>query len=101
MLFFLIVPAWLLCVAVGIVLLFFRALRRAGLYIIVVPTSATISSLMLSSVVLYLGPRILSQPARSWYGVVLIAAYVATAAVGALLGSIAGFLFLRKVQPIR
>src|SRR5881394_3563674 len=52
--FFLIVPAWLLCVLCGIVLLCFQRFRRMGLYAINISTAATAISLLLSTTVLFL-----------------------------------------------
>jgi Ca2+/Na+ antiporter len=95
--FFLIVPAWLMCVVGGIVLLFFQRFRRAGLYTINISTTATVGSLVLSTAVLYLGPRIGLQRIGRWSGVAMVGAYLLAIGTGALIGAVIGLLFTRKL----
>jgi hypothetical protein len=96
--FFFMVPVWLMAVLLGIVLTFFVQLRRLGFYVIAVPTGATVISFLLSTAVLYLVPRVMPQPARSWYGILLIVAYIGAMGAGALFGAITGFLLVRRVR---
>ena len=88
--FFFILPAWVLCLRCGIVFLCFQRLRRTGLYAITISTAATVISLILSTAVLYLGPRIGLQRLGRWSGVVLIGAYILAIGVGALIGMLYG-----------
>ena len=74
--FFFIVPVWLLFSVVGIVLLFVRRHRRTGLYAIVVSTTATLTSFLASTAVLYLGLKIGARPNIKLLGVAVIAAYL-------------------------
>ena len=96
--FFFIVPVWLLALFLGIVLTFFSQLRTLGLYVIAVPTGATLISFLLSTAVLYVLPRVMPQPGRSWYGLFLIACYLGAMGVGGLLGAVAGVLSVRKLR---
>jgi hypothetical protein len=97
--FFLIVPVWLLCVLCGIVLICFQRFRRIGLYAISISTAATAISLLLSTTVLFLGPRVGLQRMGRWSGIALIGAYVLAIGVGALIGALGGFLLTRKLLP--
>jgi hypothetical protein len=97
--FFLIVPAWLLLVLFGVVLLCFQRLRRIGFYAISISTAAIALSLLLSTTVLFLGPRVGLQRMGQWSGIALIAAYVLAIGVGALMGGLGGFLLTRKLLP--
>ena len=99
--FFLIVPAWLLCVVFGVVLLFFQRFRRIGFYAISISTAATAVSLVLSTAALFLGPRVGLQRMGQWSGIALIAAYVLAIGLGALIGALGGFLLTRKLLPRR
>jgi len=95
--FFFIVPIWLLCVVVGLALCFFRQFRFLSSYVVLSSTGALILSFALSSFWLWFGPRLLSN-ASGWAGLILIAAYLAGIAIGALVGIIAGFLAARKIN---
>jgi hypothetical protein len=99
MLFFLILPAWLLCVLFGATLLCFRDFRRTGIYAITISTAATAVSLLLSTAVLYFGPRTGLQRLGWWSGVALVGAYLLTATVGALLGALTALFLTRKLLP--
>jgi len=99
--FFLIVPAWLLCVLCGIVLLCFQRFRRAGLYAINISTAATAFSLLLSTTVLFVGPRAGLHRMGRWSGIALIGSYVLAIGAGALIGALGGFLLTRKLLPRR
>jgi hypothetical protein len=99
--FFLIVPAWLLCVLGGSVLLCLQRFRRVGFYAISISTAATAISLLLSTAVLFLGPRIGLQRIGRWSGIALIGAYLLAVGAGALIGAFGGFLLTRKVLPRR
>jgi len=95
--FFFIIPAWILCVVSGIALVCFHRFRRTGLYAIAISTTATVVSLFLSTVVLYVGPRIGLQRLGRWSGIALIGAYLIAIGVGALIGALTGFLCTRKL----
>jgi hypothetical protein len=98
--FFLIVPLWLMFL-VGTILLFFPNLRRAGYFVIGIPTGATLASFLLSTAVLIVVPRLMPQPARSWYGIFLVATYLASIALGALLGALSAFFAIVKLRRTR
>src|SRR5437667_12815777 len=95
--FFLIVPAWLLCVLCGIVLLCFQRFRRAGLYAINISTAATTVSLLLSTTVLFVGPRVGLHRMGRCSGIALIGAYILAIGAGALIGASGGFLLTGKL----
>ena len=101
MLFFLIVPAWLLCMLLGMALVCFGGFRRAGIYLIAGSTSGTLLSLCLSTAVLFLGPRIGLERLGRWSGIALIASYVLSVIAGGLIGSVAAFWLTRKLLPRR
>jgi hypothetical protein len=95
--FFFILPVWATCVAIGVVLLFFRSLRTIAYFVIAVPTGAMLVSFALSTSVLYLVPRFVHEPHPQWFGVALIAGYVIALVVGALIGALGAFLLLLKL----
>src|SRR5690349_13435216 len=95
--FFLLLPVWLLCVLVGLVLVFVRSLRSIGVYTLTMSTVALLCSFGLSTAVLYFGPRLFSNTHPSWFGVALIAAYFCAIGVGGIGGAIAGFLATHRV----
>ncbi len=96
--FFFIIPVWLLCVAVGLILLLFAHLRKLGYFVIAIPTGATVISFFLSTSVFFIASRLLPLPSRPWYGVLILAVYVSALVLGALLGAIGAFLFVLKLQ---
>lgn len=89
--FFFIAPIWLLCVGVGVIMLFARRLRRIGYFVISVPTGATLASFLLSTSVFYVFPRVSSQSHPQWVGIAVIVSYVIALVLGAVLGAIASF----------
>src|SRR5205814_2628497 len=95
--FFLIVPAWLFLVLIGIILLSFRQARFLSLYFILVSTIGTIVSLALSTIVLWLIPRLFGETG-SIAAFVFIALYLASIALGGVIGGIAGFIAARKLN---
>ena len=97
--FFLIFPAWLVCVLCGFILLCFQRMRRLGLYAINISTGATVTSFLLSTAVLFWGPRIGLQ--RLGRGIALIGAYVLAIGAGALIGALGGLWLTRRVLPRR
>jgi hypothetical protein len=97
--FFLIIPAWLLCVLIGVVLACFPRLRRTGISLIAVSTGGTLISLGLSTAVLFLGPRLGFEHFGKWSGIALIGTYVIAIVAGGLIGSVSGFLLTRKLLP--
>ena len=99
--FFLLVPLWILCVLAGVALLFIQNLRRIGIYTITVSTASLLTSFVLSTAVLMLGPRLPLQWLGRWTGIVAIAVYLGCIAAGGLLGAILGFAITRKLLPNR
>ena len=99
MIFFLIVPVWVLCIFLGTVLVCLNGFRRAGIYLIAVSTGGTLLSFCLSTAILFLGPRIGLQHFGSRSGVALSASYVLAAIAGGVIGSVAGFSLTRKLLP--
>jgi len=93
--FFFIVPVWFFFALSGVVLLFFPRHRRMGLYAISVSTTATLTSFLVSTAVLYIGARIGTRLNIKWFGVALIAAYLLAIGLGAAMGAIAGFFLTR------
>jgi hypothetical protein len=63
-------------------------------------TAGTVS-LLLSTAVLYLSPRIGFKHLEEWAGVVLIGTYIFAIIAGGLIGSVSGFLLTRKLLPRR
>jgi hypothetical protein len=100
-LFFLIIPAWLLFLFTGIGLICFQAYRHTGIYVIVVSTCGTVLSLCLSTAVFYVGSEIGLQHLGRWSGVALIAIYVLAVLAGGLAGCIAGFWLTRNLLARR
>jgi uncharacterized membrane protein len=96
--FFFILPLWLLTVVVGAVMVCSRAATRVGIYVLTISTFATIVSLVLSTAVLFVGPRLAANP-PAWFGLMVVAAYLAAIPIGGLTGAIAGFLITRKLLP--
>lgn len=82
----------------GIALTFSARLRTLGLYVIAVPTGATLISFLLSTAVLFILPRVMPQPGRSWYGVFLILMYLGAIGVGTLIGASAGFFVVKRFR---
>jgi len=68
---------------------------------IAVSTGGTLVSLILSTAVLFLGPRIGFEHFGKWSGVALIGTYVFAIIAGGLIGSVFGFLLGRKLLPRR
>lgn len=101
MAFFLIIPLWLGCVLIGAALACFQGLRRTGVYMIAVSIGGTLLSLLLSTAVLYLGPRMGFKYLGKWSGVALIGTYVLAIVAGGLIGSVSGFSLTRKLLPRR
>jgi hypothetical protein len=95
--FFFILPVWVLCVVIGVALLFFRDLRRIAYFVIAVPTGATLVSFALSTSVLYFAPRVAPEPHPQWFGIALIIGYAIAIALGALIGAFGAFLLLLKL----
>ena len=66
-----------------------------------VSTGGTLLSFLLSTAILYLGPRIGLQRSGGWSGIALIAIYILAVIAGGMVGSIAGFSFTRKLLARR
>jgi ABC-type antimicrobial peptide transport system permease subunit len=95
--FFFIVPVWFLCVVVGLVLCLFKQSRFLSTYLILSSTGSTITSLALSTLLLWVAPKLLG-PERTLVRLFLIAAYLASIAFGGLIGMIGGFVAARKIN---
>jgi hypothetical protein len=95
--FFLIVPVWLLFVVIGVSLCFFRQARFLSLYFILVSSTGTFLSLALSTLLLWLVPRLFGNMSP-WARWIFIALYLASIAFGGLIGGLAGFVAARKVN---
>jgi hypothetical protein len=97
--FFIIIPLWLLFVLAGIVLLFLPRYRRLGWYAVIVSTTATMTSFVLSTAVLYFGSKV-ANPTFKWFGLAVIGTYVVAIAVGIALGGAAGAFLTRKLLAL-
>ena len=96
--FFFIVPLWIIALVIGIALTFSARFRTFGLYVVAVPTGATLISFLLSTAVLFILPRVMPQPSRSWYGVFLILMYLGAIGAGGLIGATTGFFVVKKLR---
>jgi len=94
--YFFIVPLWLLTALVGAVMVAIRPARRAGIYVLTISTFATFVSFVFSTAVLFVGPRIAENP-PGWFGLMVVAAYLAAIPIGGLTGAVAGFLITRRL----
>jgi uncharacterized membrane protein YfcA len=95
--FFFIAPLWLLSVALGIVLLFFRATRRVAYFVIAIPTGATLVSFVLSTAVFFLFPHI-SAPSHPYVlGSAVLVTYLVALLVGGVLGAFAASWLTHKL----
>jgi hypothetical protein len=61
-----------------------------------VSTLATFTSFVLSTAVLFAGPRFAQNP-PAWFAVLIMVGYLAAIPFGGLIGAIAGFLLTRKL----
>jgi hypothetical protein len=95
--FFFIVPIWLLCVVIGVVLCFFKRSRFLSLYLVLSSTGSAIVSLALSTFVLWTAPKLFAKE-HTWEGLVLIAAYLGSIVLGAVVGAIVGFVAAGKIN---
>jgi hypothetical protein len=94
---FLIVPLWLLCVAVGSVLCLFKRSRFLSLYLVLGSTGGAIVSLALSTFVLWTAPKVFGT-GHTWEGLVLITAYLGSIVLGSVVGAIVGFMAAGKIN---
>jgi hypothetical protein len=99
MVFFLMLPVWFLCVAVGVVLCCFKTSRFLTSYFVLGSTGGIALALALSSLVLWAGPQLLKN-AETWAKWVLIASYLAGVVLGAIIGGMAGFIAARRVNRL-
>ena len=95
--FFFIVPIWFLCVITGVTLCFFKRSRFLSPYLVLSSTGGAILSLVLSTFLLWLAPKLFSNELR-WGGLILIAAYLLSLAVGGVIGVAAGFVAAAKIN---
>jgi len=94
--YFFIVPLWLLTALVGAVMVAIRPARRAGVYVLTISTFATFVSFVFSTAVLFIGPRITENP-PGWFGLMVVAGYLAAIPIGGLAGAVAGFLITPRL----
>ena len=97
MIFFLILPLWVLCTLSGIALLFLPQRRRIGVYFILVSTAAMLVSFVLSTAVLYLAGKFGSRLHIQWLGLAVIATYLMATGLGLIVGGLAGFFLARNL----
>jgi hypothetical protein len=95
--FFFIAPLWLLCVALGVVLLLFRATRRVAYFVITIPTGATLVSFILSTAVFFLFPNISAPSHPLLLGSAVLATYLVVLVVGAALGGFGALWLTHKL----
>ncbi len=97
LLFSLAMASWLLSVAVGILLCFMRRLRRVGVYVITVSTSALLASFIISMAVLFAAPALIPhRPSLS--GITTFKfAYVGAIFFGGVAGAVAGAFGTRRL----
>ena len=95
--FFFILPVSALFLVIGFALLFFRNSRRLACYLIAVSTGASLVSFGLSTLVLYLVPRMTHGSHSRWSGVALVLAYLIALILGALLGAVGAVLLVLKL----
>src|SRR3954463_4352439 len=98
--FFFIIPIWFLFVLAGIVMICMTNTRRLGVYVLVVPTTATTISFLLSTALLFAGPGLFPNP-PSWLPILLMLGYLATIVMGGVVGAVVGFAAVRKMLPSR
>jgi len=103
MLFFFIVALWLLCVVLGVGLLFSRRWRYSSSYLILGSTLGIIGSFVLSTAILFLGPKTfigtdIGNGLVFFGGIVFIGLYVAGIAIGAVLGAWGAFFLLVRLM---
>ena len=95
--FFFIAPLWLLSVALGVILLLFRAKRRVAYFVIAIPTGAMLASFVLSTAVFFLFPHI-SAPFHPFpLGSAMLATYLVVLLVGAVLGGVGALWLTHKL----
>jgi hypothetical protein len=95
--FFFIVPAWLLCVVIGVVLCLFRRSRFLSLYLVLGSTGGMIASLTLSTFLLWIAPKLFGK-APGGKGLILIVAYLASIGIGGVVGTTVGFIAAGKIN---
>ena len=95
--FFLIAPVWLLFVVIGVSLCFFRQARFLSLYFILVSSTGMLISFVLSTLLLWVVPKLFGNMG-SWARWMFIAFYLASIALGGLIGGVAGFFAARKIN---
>ncbi len=95
--FFFIAPLWLLAIAAGLSLLFFRRLRFLSSYLVLASTGGLVLSLLASTLVLWLGTSIFNNR-NGWAAIVVIGGYLASIPVFGLVGVLLGILAARRIN---
>src|SRR5207237_9711802 len=93
--FFFILPLWVFAVVVGVVMVCLRSTTRAGIYVLMVATFATVVAFALSTAVLIVGAQ-LATNAPSWLALAIVAGYLVAIPFGGSVGAIIGFLVTRR-----
>jgi hypothetical protein len=93
--FFLILPLWLLCIMVGVGLLFVIRLRFLATHILLVSSGAVFASLVLSTVLLLVAGRAVGGTRFAFLALVI---YLLGILAGGVAGALAGFMVALKVN---
>lgn len=96
--FFFIVPVWIFCMVVGLLLCCFKRVRFLSAYLILSSTGGMVLSFTFSTFLLLIAPRLVRNTQSAWVGLMLIASYVAAIGFGGLLGVLGSFLAARKMN---
>jgi hypothetical protein len=100
--FFFIAPIWLVIVIVGIFLFISRSLRHLSSYLILASTFGLITSLVISTAILFLVPlafAVLGLNSPGVLGVIALSgAYLGGIGIGGIIGIISGILLARKIN---
>jgi predicted MFS family arabinose efflux permease len=99
MVFFFLLPLWLLCVVAGTVLCWFKKSRLLSSYFFLCPTVGIVVAFVLSSLVLWAGPRMLGS-ADSWAKWALVTAYLLGTGLGGVIGGVVGFSAARRINRL-
>jgi hypothetical protein len=99
MVFFLLLPWWFLCVVAGVVLCWFKNSRFLSSYFFLCPTVGIVVALVLSTLVLWVAPRMLNST-DSWAKWIIVASYLLGTEVGGVIGGVVGFSAARRVNRL-
>lgn len=94
---FFIVALWILCVAIGLLLGFFKQLRFLSSYLILCSTGGAVASFVLSVLAMMLLDKVLDKDSE-WDGFIILGLYVAGIVTGVLIGIETGTWAARKLN---